>query len=227
MEAKEQSNVKKPVPVWRRIANVATYALVALLVILVAFLFVSRASGKPTFVGKYTVMWVLTNSMENKGDPQKGIAPKTYILVEKVDPKTIETGDVITFVSDDPEIKGALNTHRVIEVIGDHEEFRTQGDNKSTNPGPDKFTAKAENVVGRYVRKLPVLTALGRFFLTGAGLATAFLFIIGITAAMFIPDFVKSSRGKQTKKQEEIDRRVREEVEKLKGQDQSGNPPTE
>ncbi|MBO4309298.1 MAG: signal peptidase I [Clostridia bacterium] len=224
METKEQGGAGKTAPVWRRIVNIAAYALVGVLVVLVAFLFVSRASGKPTFVGKYTVMWVLTDSMQNEGDPKNGIDPKTYILVEKVDPKTIEVGDVITFRSSDPSILGELNTHRVVEVIGDHKEFRTKGDHNSIT---DRVTAKAEDVVSRYVRKLPVLTAFGRFFLTGAGLATAFLFIVGITAAMFIPDFVKSSRRKKAKKQEEIDRRVREEVEKMKGQDRNGTPPTE
>lgn len=225
MDKNEQVSEKKPIPVWRRVLNIAAYVVIALLAVFVVFLFVSRASGKPTFVGKHTVMWVLTESMKNDDDPKKGIDPKTYILVEKVDPKKIEVGDVITFISDDPSIQGSLNTHRVIEVIGDHAEFRTKGDH---NLAPDTYTAKAENVVARYVRKLPVLTALGRFFLTGGGLIVAFVVIIGITVAAFVPDFVKSSREKKAKEQEEMERRVREEVEKLKEQqDRNGDPPAE
>lgn len=224
MENAEEKTTPK-VPVWRRVLNVAAYLLVGLIAVFVVFLFVSRMSGKPTFVGKYTVMWVLTDSMKNEDDPKAGIDPKTYILVEKIDPKKVEVGDVITFFSDDPSIQGSLNTHRVIEVIGDHAEFKTQGDNRVTNPTPDRVTAKAENVVARYVRKLPLLTALGRFFLTGAGLAVAFVVIIGLTAAAFLPDAIRSSREKKAKEQAETERRIQEEVERLKEQDR-GNGPT-
>ena len=218
MENAEEKTTPK-VPVWRRVLNVAAYLLVGLIAVFVVFLFVSRMSGKTVFVGGKTIMWVMTNSMHNEAEPEKGFDEKTYILVEKVDPKTIEVGDVITFHF--AELGGALNTHRVVRVVGDHEAFITRGDNTPAND-PE---IKAEDVVARYVRRLPLLTALGRFFLTGAGLAVAFVVIIGLTAAAFLPDAIRSSREKKAKEQAETERRIQEEVERLKEQDR-GNGPT-
>ncbi len=208
----------------RKIGSILLYILLALLAVFVAFLIIGRMSGKTPFIGKYTALWVLTDSMENTENPKEGFPAKSYILIEKVDPKEIEEGDIITFYSSDPAIAGSLNTHRVMEVVGDHAEFRTKGDH---NLAADRYTAKAEDVVGRYVRRLPVLSALGRLFLSGAGLVVVFVIIIAVTAAAFIPDIVKTNREKKAREQAEIDRRVKEEVEKLKEQDQSGNPPTE
>ncbi len=224
----EQAVSKQQKPIVKRVFSIILYVLLGLIAVFVLFLVVSRFSGKTPFIGKYTALWVLTNSMENLEDPDEGFPAKTYILIQKVDPKDVEAGDIITFYSSDPSLAGGMNTHRVVEVIGDHEEFRTKGDNIKTNPVPDTYTAKAENIVGIYVRRLPVLTALGRLFMTGAGLMLVCFVILAITGAAFIPDILQANREKKAEEQAELDRRVQEEVEKLKQQNnnQNGNPPT-
>lgn len=196
----------------KRVANIVFYTFLALLAVLIVFMFVSRISGKVTFIGNRTAMWVMTESMEDT------IPAKSYILVRKANAQEIEVGDVIVFYSDNPQISGSLNTHRVIEVIGDHEAFLTKGDH---NPVADdaRYPARAENVVAVYERNLPVMSFFGRLFLSPFGLVLVFVLIIGVTWAVWLPDMIRGLKKKQQQaaeeKQAEIDRLVREEVAKL------------
>lgn len=123
--------------------------------------------------------------------------------------------DVITFRSRDAAIAGSLNTHRVVEIIGDHEEFVTKGDNNAVS---DSTTVLAEDVVAKYVRNLPLLTLLGRIFTSSAGFICCILLMIGGVALWFLSSFVKQRKQLS---QEEMDRLVAEEVAKLEAQNAS------
>jgi signal peptidase len=60
-------------------------------------------------------------------------------------------GDIVTFPI---EIAGVqtLNTHRIVEVIEDSDitYYKTQGDNKTTNPVPDEELQTSSTIVARY-----------------------------------------------------------------------------
>jgi signal peptidase len=93
----------------------------------------SRSTGVPNIFG-YSPLSVQSDSMSptfENGD---------LLISHVVDNEyaQIEVGDVITFPM---EINGenVLNTHRVIEVVEDSgvKYYKTQGDNKETNPVPD------------------------------------------------------------------------------------------
>ena len=98
-----------------------------------------KASQHTVFIFGRTTVWVMTPSME----PQ--IPAQSYILVKRVSAEEVNVGDVIIFRSDDPSLDGSFNTHRVIEIIGDHEEFVTKGD---ANLIKDGYTAKADKIEG-------------------------------------------------------------------------------
>ena len=143
--------VKKPKK-RHKVAGIIGYILIFAIILVLAFVVISKVTNHTVFIFDRTTAWVMTPSMEPE------IPAQSYILLKRVDPSTIKVGDVITFLSDDPDLKSlnAYNTHRVVEIIGDNEEFVTKGDANSIDDGA--YSAKAENIVGRYVKTLHVMT---------------------------------------------------------------------
>ena len=209
-----KTKLKKALDILNRIKDVVGYILIFAIVALCVIVLVNRSGGGATFIFGKTTAWVMTASME------PAIPERSYILLEKRDPATIEVGDIITFSSDDPVLKSAYNTHRVIEVIGDHAEFRTQGD---ANPVADGYTAKADKILGVYVRNLPVLTSIGRVLTSGIGTLVAVSFLLLIILAIYLPGMLKANKQRseelEKRRRERIDELVREEVEKLRERD--------
>ncbi len=197
------------------ISNILCGILILAMLIGTILLFWRREKNEVTFLFDRAVVWIVSPSMEDQ------IEERSYILVKRVeDPKQIAIDDVILFYSDDPMLKGQLNTHRVKGIIGDHAEFVTKGDN---NPVNDAYTAKADQVVGIYVENLPTLTAIVRFFLTKTGFFVIILAFLALTAAMCVPDFVKHFKEQkaeaEAQKEAERARLIAAEVERLRAQD--------
>ena len=154
-----------------------------LLGLLLATLVWGKMTNKITFIFDRAVVWILSDSMEEQ------IPAQSYILVQKIDAADVKIDDVIVFYSDDPMLKGALNTHKVIEIIGENEEFITKGDN---NLIQDTYTAKAEKVQGVYKSNLPFLTAVMQFIISPMGFAV----IIGILALIVVlPFFIPKKKN--------------------------------
>ena len=199
--------------VFGRICTGFGYAVVAALVIAIAFVMISKASGRILFFGGKATVWVVSGSMEPT------IPERSYILAEKVDPKDVSVGDVIVFISDDPEIAGQYNMHRVVEIVGDHEAFRTKGDN---NLAEDTYPARAEAVAGRYVKNLELLSMFGRFLASQTGFISAISLVLVLTLLMFMPEMKRMRREQddelEKQHEEEIEALVALEVEKLKKQ---------
>ncbi len=172
----------------RRTANVLAVIITALSVALAAFVFISRAKGETPYLGDHTLMWVLTDSM------RPTISEKSYILVEKADASQIEVGDIIVFISDDPQIAGMKNTHRVVEIVGDREEFVTKGDNNEFN---DSYNAKADKIVAKYVKTLGLLSAVGRLLSTTVGLAASCVILMMTLVLLFMPELGSLRRRKE------------------------------
>lgn len=115
-------------------------ALIVLLAVVIPFVIFAV----PQSVGADQSYVVLSGSME------PAFGPHDVIVVDSVDPASIETGDVITYGGGEGE---PPTTHRVVEVEEDGGEyaFVTQGD---TNDNPDG-TVQAADVRGR-VPTLPL-----------------------------------------------------------------------
>lgn len=201
----------------RRLTGIIGYVVIAAVIALFVIIFISNKRGEVTFIGGYTTMWVRTGSMEPE------IPEKSYILVQKAQASDVSVGDVIAFRSDDPMLEGAFNTHRVIEITGDHAEFVTKGDN---NPLPDNYTAKADNILGIYRGRLSILSFFGRLFSTATGVIATVAVIFAILLLMYVPDILRAMRDsdeKSEKRNEElIDERVKQEVERLRQADAKG-----
>lgn len=145
--------------------------IVVILVLIVSILIVtlsltSKSSGVSNILG-VAPLSVQSNSMEDTfstGD----------LLLSQVtnDPgETYEVGDIVTFPI---EIDGesVLNTHRIVEVIEDVNitYYRTQGDNKNTNPVPDEELQTASTIVAKYTgTKIPGVGSVLSFIRTQLG----------------------------------------------------------
>lgn len=133
----------EPGSLFSRITNGLAVAILVAATIFTAYVMINTGLGKPVNVfGRY-VLRVMTGSMEpslHTGD---------YIVVKKVDTKSIKKDDVITFYSEESDVNGKLVTHRVVDIEKDGS-FQTMGD---ANPVADHKLVRPDQVVGKYVRK--------------------------------------------------------------------------
>lgn len=189
------------------------YAVIILLVAAIAFILISKSAGKLFYINGKTMVWVMSESMEPE------IPRRSYIIVEKITADEVNVGDVIMFISDDPSIKGSYNTHRVVEIVGDHESFIMKGDN---NIIEDEYPARAECVEARYVEKLEVLSRFGRFLSSQMGLMSSVSVVIALTAAIMLPELKRLQKAQEDEMnrqhEKEIEELVRLEIEKLREQ---------
>ena len=128
------------------IIDIIVILILAVSILIVTLSLTSKSSGVPNVFG-VAPLSVLSSSMEdtiNTGD---------MILCEVTnDPSyEYEKGDIVTFpITVNGE--SVLNTHRIVEVIKDDNitYYRTQGDNKKTNPEPDKDLQTSSTIVAKY-----------------------------------------------------------------------------
>lgn len=133
----------------KRIFNIFIDILVVFILLVSAFVVVlsltTESSGVPNIFG-IAPLSVQTASMEDIINPGDLI----FCTVSEED-KEYQVGDIVTFPI---EINGeqVLNTHRIVEVVKDENitYYRTQGDNKETNPEPDEELQTASTIVAKY-----------------------------------------------------------------------------
>ena len=133
----------------KRIANILEIIFLVFMLLMCLLVFMAGCGNVPYVFG-YRILQVITDSM------QPTIPSQTCIIIKKTNPEDIKVGDIITFVSEAPDIRGFLNTHRVHEVHFDEATgqpyYITIGD-ASTEPDP--YFVDAEQVIGTYVGELP------------------------------------------------------------------------
>ena len=140
---KAEHATKKPSRIKSICFNLVFYtALIA--VVLGVFLFRdSGTAGPPQNIAGYSVMTVLTRSMQD-------VLPQNAVIVTKqVDPNTIQIGDDITYLMSN----NTTVTHRVVDIHPNYAGtgqpgFETQG---TMNERADAEIVIAANVVGRVI----------------------------------------------------------------------------
>ena len=134
-------------------AKITLIALIAVMLVTVVYVMICNMRGKVASIGGYSVMKVITGSME------PSIHVDDYILIKKTDTEDLKVGDVITFLSDDPQILDMPNSHRIIK-INDDGTFTVKGD---ANPAEDVYKVRADRIIGKYVRKMRLFRFIGSF----------------------------------------------------------------
>ena len=155
----------------KKIWNIVSTALVALMVVCAVFLMGSRVLG-------YQVFNVVSGSME----PEYNVGDLIY--VKKVDLSTIEEGDVITFVLNEDLV---VATHRVVKVDAANQHFYTKGD---ANDDADGDPVHFNYVIGVPKFSLPLLGYVSDFIQNPPGMYITLGVGILLIAAVFVPDFV-------------------------------------
>lgn len=134
----------------KRIINILVDVVVVLIlmvsILVVTLSLTSKSSGVPNIFG-IAPLSVQSDSMEgtfSKGD-------LIFSSVTNDSSYNYQKGDIVSFPI---EINGetVLNTHRIVEVVEDVNitYYRTQGDNKKTNPEPDEELQTSSSIVAKY-----------------------------------------------------------------------------
>ena len=155
--------------VLKRIFNIMIDIIVVLIlivsVLVVTLSLTTESSGVPNILG-IAPLSVQTQSMEDT------INPGDLIFCSLTDIEDeFQKDDVVTFPI---EINGekVLNTHRIVEVVKDQNitYYKTQGDNKETNPEPDTDLQTSSTIVAKYTgTKIPGLGNVLSFIRTQLG----------------------------------------------------------
>lgn len=187
-------------------------AVFAALLSVTVYIMVCGCIGKTASIFGYSVLKVVSGSMEpsiHEGD---------YIYIKKTDTDSLKAGDIISFYSQDDSIKGEINTHRISEVLSDGT-FVTKGD---ANKIEDSVTVQKVSIIGKYYGKLRFFKWLGSFASTKKLLI---LFVIIPTVFMAVYEVkIYSNREEALKAAEEEKEKlmreaVEKEVQRLKMQD--------
>lgn len=169
----------------KKVWNVVSSILVALVVILALLLVGARLVGLRVFT-------VLSGSME------PAYHTGSLIYVKKVDPFTIQPGQPITFLLDEDTVA----THRVVGVVPDEEDpgvirFRTKGD---ANEAEDGALVHYKNVIGTPVFSIPYLGYLADYIQHPPGMYVAISAGAILLLLVFLPDIFAEDKGRKKDK---------------------------
>ena len=188
----------------KKIWNVVSTVLVALMVLCAVFLLGSRMIGYEC----YNVISPSMTPVYDVGD---------LIYVKEVDPYTIQPGDVITFIVNEDLVIG---THRVVRVDTEKKCFYTKGD---ANEIEDAEPVHFNNVIGVPQFSIPKLGYVSDFVQNPPGMYITVAVGIVLIFVVFLPDLIGKKKPDAQENPEiaaahnAIDA-VNEENEKLKAE---------
>lgn len=154
--------------------------VLAILLILVLLMVGSKLTKSDDVLG-FTPLKVLTGSME------PAIKAGDLIIVKDIDKSNIREGDIITYKTNTT----AFVTHRVVEVIDEEGNtmFRTKGD---ANNIEDKNLVRKEDIVGKYIFRVPAFGYLSDFMSKPLGFILLFVLPLFILLGKEIVNFSKA-----------------------------------
>ena len=137
-----------------KVVTVLSVIFFALAVTLLIFATLSRNNPDMSLFG-CRFYYVLTGSMEP--DIKQG----SLIVAKETPIDELKVGDVISFISSDPDIEGEINSHAIYSIDKNDEgivEFTTKGSN---NPEPDDYKVYEDDIKGKVIFDSH---AIGSFF---------------------------------------------------------------
>ncbi len=187
-------------PIIKKVWNIISAVLVAIVVLAAVFLMGSRLAG-------YRVFNIVSGSME----PEYSVGDLIY--VKEVDPTTIKPGDVISFVVNENLV---VATHRVTRIDTEKQRFYTKGDaNEIEDGAPVHFN----NLIGIPQFSIPYLGYVSDFIQHPPGM---YITIAGVTILAVLasaPDIIrKKTAVKEDTAAQEENIRLKAELETLKAQ---------
>ena len=147
--------------------------LFVLLVVVMCVVIVAISRGYHPKIAGYQLLRVLTYSMS------PAIEENSLIIIKEVPQEEIQVGDIITFVSEDPDLMGFYNTHRVNSIQVDEEtgekSYITKGDK---NTYIDGYPVSYDQVAGKYCYSVPFGQIIGQAIAALTDQRVYFVFIM-------------------------------------------------
>lgn len=143
------------------LSTIFSWALFVLLMLLASFLLFYFVNVKIINRGVRNTPLSIYTIMSGSMIPTINV-DDVIINVKIDDPKDVQIGDIITFISTNPLTKDVTITHRVedVQIINGEYQFTTKGDN---NKSKDSTPALWSKVIGRAVIKIPGVGKLQKF----------------------------------------------------------------
>lgn len=190
--------------------NACAILLIAASLFVLLTVVMTPSEQVPQVMG-FSILRVLTGSME------PAIPEGSVLLIRRTDPETLREGDVISFFSPDPSLDGALNTHRIQQVVseGDRLQFVTKGD---ANFLEDQQMVDAQRVVGKVIFVSPALGKLVRLVSNPLVFGLAILLPL---AGMLIANLVRALKSAAALARKEEEEAVRQALEAIKSRSEA------
>lgn len=171
----------------RIISMISTGILILCTVLCLVSVVKATTGADPSILG-FRCFYIVTGSMEPT------IPVESAIIVHKQ--SSYEVDDIVTFLSDNADIKGSPNTHRIIDkyIEGGTVYYRTKGD---ANTLPDAEAITAAQICGKMIFKTGRAEWIGTFLsymVTPAGFLTIVGFPIILITIISMKDYLKTLR---------------------------------
>ena len=182
------SNKSRVGSIVKKVLNTFTSVILAIVMIISAFLCGSRLLG-------YRAFTVLSGSME----PVYEVG--SLIFVKEVDPEDLLVGDDITFMTSQTTVV----THRIIDIVPDEDNpnvlrFKTQG---VANDKADSTLVHYRNIIGSPAFSIPLAGYVASFVQNPPGTYIALSAAAFILMLLFLPDLLFSEDEKEAESSKE------------------------
>lgn len=145
--------------------------LLTVIIIGLCVLIIAISKGFHPSIAGYQILRVITPSMEPT------LKENSIIIIKRTAQEKLKEGDIITFTSEDPAVKGFYVTHR-IEKISESDDgetiYITKGD---ANTSEDLYPVRYEDIAGKYHKTMPLGNVLGKFIASLANNKIYFLVV--------------------------------------------------
>jgi signal peptidase len=144
--------------VWKKVSDILAIivTVLALCAMVLTILSVTTVGRQSKSIFGFNLFIVTSDSMKAT-DFEAG----DMIVIQKVDADTLEAGDIISYISENPDNYGKTITHKIREVQKDAQgnlKFVTYGTTSGVN---DEVQVSEHNVLGIYRMRIP---QAGKFF---------------------------------------------------------------
>lgn len=173
-------------------AFIVIFILIGLL--LVVYFVDSKRSMQKLEKPLYGAYVIVSGSMEPI------IKIKDAVLIKRVNPDSIQRGDVVTYLSNDESYYGIMITHRVVNIQEENGEkiYYTKGDHNET---VDRSPIKGDQIYGKVVMRIPKIGYIKYFLVSSYGWIIA---IVIPSLGIIIYDILKILRNVKDDRKEKV-----------------------
>ncbi len=221
----DTKNRKKGVKhVIKTVMNIIEWIIMICAVILLVYIFASTTSGRAANLFGTSILHVVTGSMEPT------INVDDFVIVKKTDVNNLKEKDIIAFYSENPDTKGLMVIHRIIQINEDGS-FVTKGD---ANTVADAVSVTPDKVIGKYTGKawflnwLVSFVSLRKLLLILVIIPMFFVSIYEVkTLAKLFKAETRGGGDESETEEERIERLKKEAIEEYKKEHEVEEPATE